>query len=127
MTMPAASSDAFYVQIVGNESGPHSFAELQQMSRDKRIKSDTPIRSSSAASWYPASQQPGLFSDKSWTTALILSVVVGTLGVDRFYLGYTGLGIAKLVTLGGCGIWALSDFILIAVRKVPDSHGRPLA
>jgi len=42
-------------------------------------------------------------------------------------LGYTGLGIVKLLTLGGLGIWALINFILIAMRKVPDAQGRPLA
>jgi len=46
--------------------------------------------------------------------------------VDRFYLGYNGLGIAKLLTFGGCGIWSLVDFILIAMRKIPDYSGKPL-
>jgi TM2 domain-containing membrane protein YozV len=65
-------------------------------------------------------------SDKSYTTALLLSFFVGGLGIDSFYFGYKGLGIAKLLTLGGVGIWALIDFILIAMRKVPDAQGRPL-
>lgn len=69
----------------------------------------------------PASQQP-----KDFLVALLLSIFVGTLGVDRFYLGYVGLGILKLVTLGGCGIWWLIDVILIATHKLPDAQGRPL-
>jgi TM2 domain-containing membrane protein YozV len=64
---------------------------------------------------------------KSWTTTLILSVLVGSLGIDRFYLGYTGLGILKLITCGGCGIWSLIDIILVATDKLPDANGQPLA
>jgi len=67
--------------------------------------------------------QPG---DKDWSVALLLSMFLGILGIDRFYLGYTGLGILKLVTGGGCGIWSLVDAILIAINKLPDSLGRPL-
>jgi len=65
-------------------------------------------------------------ADKEWIVALILSIVVGALGVDRFYLGYVGLGILKLLTAGGCGIWYIVDIILIATNKLPDAQGRPL-
>ena len=75
----------------------------------------------------PASRVPGLVSDKSFLTAVLLAILAGWLGVDRFYLGYTGIGIAKLLTLGGCGIWQLIDVILIATRKVPDANGLPLS
>ena len=67
--------------------------------------------------------QPG---DKDWSSALLLSIFLGFLGIDRFYLGYTGLGVLKLVTGGGCGVWTLVDSILIATNKLPDSLGRPL-
>ena len=46
---------------------------------------------------------------KSKTTALILSVLVGGLGVDRFYLGYMGMGVLKLLTGGCLGILWIID------------------
>jgi hypothetical protein len=52
---------------------------------------------------------------KSQMVALILVIVVGGLGIHRFYLGYTWQGIVQLLTLGGCGVWALIDLIRIAM------------
>lgn len=52
---------------------------------------------------------------KSKVVALILS---GELGIDRFYLGYIGTGILKLITCGGFGIWWLIDLIMIATGKL---------
>ncbi|HEV2178203.1 MAG TPA: TM2 domain-containing protein [Terriglobia bacterium] len=63
---------------------------------------------------------------KEFLVALLLSILLGTLGVDRFYLGYVGLGIVKLLTAGGCGIWWIIDVVLIATDKLPDAQGRPL-
>ena len=45
--------------------------------------------------------------------SILLSIFIGTLGVDRFYIGDVGLGIGKLLTAGGCGIWWLIDIFLI--------------
>lgn len=56
---------------------------------------------------------------KDPTITLIISLLGGGLGIDRFYIGDTGLGVAKLLTCGGLGIWSIIDWFLImgAVRE----------
>ena len=71
-------------------------------------------------------RQKGEVDMKSKITALLLSIFLGSIGVDRCYLGYIGLGIVKLITCGGFGIWSLIDIILIAVDKLPTKDGQPL-
>lgn len=63
---------------------------------------------------------------KNKIAALLLSIFLGELGIDRFYLGKVGTGILKLITCGGFGIWWLVDVILIATGAMTDSQGRPL-
>ncbi len=53
---------------------------------------------------------------KDPTTILIVSLLGGSLGIDRFMLGGTGLGIAKLLTCGGLGIWAIVDWFMVMPR-----------
>ena len=62
-------------------------------------------------------------SDKDFVVLVLLSVLVGGLGIDRFYLGKVGTGILKLITLGGFGIWWIIDLILIVTGKMTDSDG----
>jgi|GEM_PF-1580790 TM2 domain-containing membrane protein YozV len=56
---------------------------------------------------------------KKWLTAFLLSLFLGVFGIDRFYLGKSGSGLIKLLTLGGLGLWALIDFIMIASKSIP--------
>ena len=50
---------------------------------------------------------------KDPTTSLIVSILAGGLGIDRFMIGDTGLGVGKLLTCGGLGIWAIIDWFMI--------------
>ena len=65
-------------------------------------------------------------SPKSRLAAALLAWFLGVLGIHRFYVGKVGTGILMLVTLGGLGIWALIDFIVILVGSFKDKEDRRL-
>ncbi len=72
---------------------------------------------------------PGFRSDKavshySRLAAMLLALFLGVIGVHRFYVGKIGTGVAMIFTLGGFGIWALIDFIMIVVGSFTDSEGK---
>jgi len=93
----------------------------------KEIPESAKFCPSCGADTAPQPAAPAAADDrKDWLTALLLSIFLGELGVDRFYLGYIGLGVLKLLTAGGCGIWWLIDVILIATDGLKDANGRPL-
>ncbi|MCB1181728.1 MAG: TM2 domain-containing protein [Chlamydiia bacterium] len=52
----------------------------------------------------------------NWILTLLMSIFFGSLGVDRFIMGHIWLGLIKLITFGGFGIFWLIDVILIATR-----------
>ena len=68
-------------------------------------------------------QPPAPTSRRDWLVTLLLAIFVGKFGVDRFYTGHIGLGLLKLFTCGGFGIWWMIDIILIAVGSYRDSDG----
>jgi TM2 domain-containing membrane protein YozV len=65
-------------------------------------------------------------SDKLRLVALLLCFFLGPLGAHRFYAGKIGTGVVQLLTLGGMGIWALIDLILILCGTFKDADGNPI-
>lgn len=88
-----------------------------------------PAPGTASAPQYGGAPQPGGFQQpqKSFVVTWLLSLLVGVLGADRFYLGKIGTGIAKLLTFGGLGIWALVDLIITLTGNQTDRQRRPLA
>jgi TM2 domain-containing membrane protein YozV len=66
-------------------------------------------------------------SEKSNTVAALLCFFLGCFGIHRFYVGKVGTGVLQLITLGGLGIWALIDFIMIVLQKFTDGEGNTMS
>jgi TM2 domain-containing membrane protein YozV len=73
-----------------------------------------------------AEQSAAPAAGKSKITTLILCILLGTLGVHRFYVGKVGTGIVWLLTLGVFGIGVIVDIIMIATGKFKDKQGNLL-
>lgn len=66
-------------------------------------------------------------SEKDWITTLLLAFFLGGFGGHRFYVGKTGTAIVQLLTLGGCGFWALIDLIIIIMGNFTDAEGKVIS
>lgn len=109
---------------IHHRTHPARFAShVGQVSYGRTLVSQTPYTAP-----YPAAPGYGQapLSNKTFLVTWLLALLLGGLGADRFYLGKVGTGILKLVTLGGLGIWALVDLILVLTNKTRDKQGLPL-
>lgn len=114
-TAPLASADS-------GQSPESATSQAVEVPAFTPAGSDTAISQPPVAASTPQNAPPGTPTgenpEKSYVVSIMLSWLLGSLGVDRFYLGYTGTGIVKLITLGGVGIWALIDFLRISFGKM---------
>ena len=74
--------------------------------------------------WLDSLARARTVSQKNWSTAFGLSVLLGPLGADRFYAGRLDLGAIKLLTVGGCFIWWVADVVLLWQGRMKDGLGR---
>ena len=65
-------------------------------------------------------------NDRDWLISLLLCIFAGCLGIHSFYNGKIGIGIAQILTCGGCGLWTLIDIIMICTDNYKDCDGKPL-
>ncbi|MEZ2373136.1 TM2 domain-containing protein [Arthrobacter sp. RCC_34] len=73
-----------------------------------------------------AANQANAVGRKSFLITWVLSLMLGSFGADRFYLGKIGTGFIKLVTLGGFGVWTLIDLFLVLANEQTDKQGMKL-
>jgi len=108
------------VAVPTNKAADESFCAScgQVIKKEAEICPKCGVRQKSAAS--------ATGEGKNWLTTLLLCLFLGGLGVHRFYTGHTGIGVVQLLTFGGCGIWALVDFIMIIAGSYKDAKGNPL-
>ncbi len=137
----------------GKEYGPISYDQVQNWIREGRANAQTMIHTDTNSKWMPLGQCPKFASmvggspmanpninqpmahhpnAKSKIAAGVLGLLIGSLGIHRFYLGYTGIGIAQIiVTFATCGAGALWGFIegvmiLTGSSITTDADGIPL-
>lgn len=120
------------VKMPGEPEREMDTMTLQAWANAGKVTGDTVVIENSTQERWNAKQIAGVFSKRDWLVALLLSIFLGVLGVDRFYLGKVGTGIVKLLlnlaTFFTFGlIWVVIDIILIATKKLTDKEGLKLA
>lgn len=104
MVLPQDDNNVLLASFLTSESDKFRGSDFAIMTKQLKAMSEPQLMAAIGANY------------KDPTTSLLLSIFVGGLGIDRFYVGDTGLGIAKLITLGGAGIWWIIDMFVISNR-----------
>jgi len=125
LTHPDVQGKLYYLAQGSQVIGPFGVIQLRRMAADRQI-TPTVLVTVGNQPWIPVAHIPGIFSRRSRRATLALAFFGGFLGLDRFYLGKYGTGVAKLLTLAGLGIWWLLDLIALASRQTTDVDTLPL-
>jgi TM2 domain-containing membrane protein YozV len=110
---------------VTNENGIPSTTTETGVMAEKSLKTSKTDVTKAVVAAKPAvkaaksSSGPG----KSQIIALVLALLVGVIGIHRFYLGYPMEGVLQIITLGGCGIWTLIDIVRIITGDLQPADG----
>ncbi len=119
----ASNSEVVFPITINSDNNKSSFKVDKNVKKSIEFQSLKKLRKEIKAKELMAANAPQE-GDKSQVVALILCFFLGGLGIHRFYLGYTTVGIIQLLTAGGCGIWALIDFIRIILGDLQPANGK---
>ena len=121
--------------IVANRAEPGTIvvsdAEMEQalikigtVDRPEAFAAPEGVAAPSGATYVRSELDRGAESDYTRLPVFLLCLLVGWLGVHRFFVGKIGTGVLMLLTIGGLGIWMTIDLILIIVGEFRDREGR---
>jgi TM2 domain-containing membrane protein YozV len=109
-------------ETVGTKPTKQELTKLKKEFKTEVKSAKSELRSASKKARIESSNN-SQGGEKSQILAALLAFFIGSLGVHRFYLGYTWQGVVQLLTLGLCGIWSLIDFIRILVGDLKPKGG----